>query len=342
MSRIVMLFVCLLMSSVLLANKVVNVYAWGGEIPKSVIQKFEHDTGIRVNFSAYDSNETMYAKLRSSRTSIYDVVLPSTYFVERMQKQGMLSKLQHSKLSNIKNLDPVFTHNDYDKGNHYSVPLTWGTTGIFYNQRWVKQPPQTWQALWGARWLGQLMLLDDPREVFAMSLMSLHYSPNDTNPAHIHEAYQKLLTLIPNIKLFGSEGIQAVIIDEDAMAGSAWNGDAYKSHAENRQINFVYPKDGFVFWIDCLAIPVNPPHPDEAYQFINYLLKPDIAAKIALIEGHAITNLQGKKLLPARIRNNVTVYPSDETMKRGHVQRDVGEATIALYNQYWQALKLAF
>ena len=229
MSRLFSLLICLLLSNTLLANKIVNVYAWGGEIPKKVIQAFERESGITVNFSTYDSNETMYAKLRSSKQSIYDVVLPSAYFVERMKKQGMLTKLDHNKLPNLKNIDPHFIENDYDKGNHYSVPLIWGATGIFYNQRWVKNAPQTWQSLWDKSWRLQLMLLDDPREVFALALMSLHYSPNDNNPKHIQAAYEKLLTLIPNIKLFGSDGIQAAIIDEDAILGSAWNGDVFKA-----------------------------------------------------------------------------------------------------------------
>lgn len=342
MSQLLILFFGLFISNALLAEPVVNLYAWGGEIPKKVIQQFENETGIHVNFSTYDSNETMYAKLRSSPKAIYDVVLPSAYYVERMHKQGMLTKLQHGKLPNIQNLDPRFTHSEYDHGNQYSMPLIWGATGIFYNQNWVKHPPKTWQALWETRWRGQLMLLDDSREVFALALMSLNYSPNDTNPKHIQAAFKKLRALIPNIKLFSSEGIQAVIIDEDAIAGSAWNGDAFKAHAENKQVKFVYPDDGFVIWIDCLAMPINPPHPEEAYQLINYLLKAETAAKIALKEGHAITNRAGINLLPDEIRNNVMVYPTDKVMQRSYVQRDVGEETIALYNHYWQALKLAF
>lgn len=341
-NRLLILLLCLLLSNTLLAKKIVNVYAWGGEIPKNVIQQFERETGIVVNFSTYDSNETMYAKLRSSKQSIYDVVLPSAYYVERMRKQGMLTQLDHNQLSNINNIDPHFTENEYDKGNHYSMPLIWGATGIFYNQRWIKDAPKTWQSLWDKRWRLQLMLLDDPREVFATTLMSLHYSPNDSNPKHIHAAYEKLLTLTPNIKLFGSDGIQAVLIDGDAILGSAWNGDVFKAHAENDQINFIYPAEGFVMWIDCLAIPAHPPHLAEAYQFINYMLKASTAAQIALKEGHAITNRPGKQLLPAHVRNNVTVYPTDEILQRGHVQRDVSDETLALYSHYWQALKLAF
>lgn len=324
------------------SNPVVNVYAWGGEIPKKVIQQFEQESGIKVNFSTYDSNETMYAKLKASQRTIYDVILPSAYFVERMQKQGMLQPLDHEQLPNLSNLDSRFVHNDYDQGNRYSVPIIWGATGIFFNRNVVANPPKTWQGLWNKKWLHQLMLLDDSREVFAIALMSLGFDPNDTDPDHIKKAYKHLLQLVPNIKLFASDGIQAIIIDEDAVIGSAWNGDAFKAHSENNAIEFIYPEDGFVIWVDCLAIPKNPPHLKEALQFINFILKPETSAQVALKEGHAITNAKGRALLPSSIKNDPMVYPSADTLKNAYFQRDIGEKTVILYNGYWEQLKLAF
>ena len=344
LSKIGLCFVVFLLSipDLVSASKTVNVYAWGGIIPRKIIQQFERETGIRVNFSTYDSNETMYAKLRASRQSIYDVILPSSYFVERMKKQGMLTKIDHSKLKNIKNIDTLFTQNEYDKNNHYSIPLIWGATGIFYNQNNVKQAPVSWKQLWDTQWKEQLLLLDDSREIFAIGLMSLGYQPNDTNPSHIRQAFEHLVALTPNIKLFASDSIQAIIIDEDAMIGSVWNGDAYKARMEAPKVRFVYPQDGFVIWVDCLAIPNHPPHPEEAYQFINFLLSPKIAAAIATIEGHAIANAAGKNLLPPSIRNDETVYPSNQVLAKGYFQRDVGEEVLVLYNQYWEQLKLIF
>lgn len=324
------------------ANPVVNVYIWGGEIPKTVIKQFEATSGINVNFSTYDSNETMYAKLKASHKTNYDVIMPSAYFVERMKKQGMLETLDHQRLNNIHNLDKRFVNNDYDPNNQYSVPIVWGSTGIVFNQQFIKTPIKQWTELWDNRWKNQLMLLDDSREVFAIALMSLGYNPNDALPDHIKAAYNKLIELVPNIKLFASDGVQAILIDEDALLGSAWNGDAFKAHLENNHIDFVFPTDGYVIWTDCLAIPKNPPHINEAYAFINFILQPEISQKIALLEGHAITNKAGRDLLPDVIRNNPMVYPDEETLKRGHFQRDVGEETLALYNQYWQQLKLAF
>ncbi|MCW8450253.1 ABC transporter substrate-binding protein [Legionella quinlivanii] len=323
-------------------SAVVNVYVWGGEIPKSVIQQFESETGIKVNFSTYDSNETMYAKLKASSRTIYDVILPSGYFVERMKKQNMLHPIDPQKLPNLKNLDPVFTNNAFDPGNQFSVPMIWGLTGIFYNQTKIKNPPLSWAELWERQWKNQLMLLDDSREVFAIALMSLGFDPNDTDVKHIQLAYEHLLKLVPNIKLFASDSIQAIMIDEDASLGSAWNGDAFKAQAENTNIRFNFPRDGFVIWVDCLAMPLNPPHPEEAYAFINFILRPDVASQIALREGHAITNLSGRKLLPPSLQENTLIYPPADVLKQGHFQRDVGEDTLLVYNQYWEQLKLAF
>ncbi|KTC83753.1 ABC transporter substrate-binding protein [Legionella cincinnatiensis] len=324
------------------SNPVVNVYVWGGEIPKSLIQQFEQESGVKVNFSTYDSNETMYAKLKASQQTMYDVILPSAYFVERMKRQDMLEPLDHHQLPNLDNLDKRFVNNDYDKDNHYSAPIIWGATGIFYNSNVVHQPPKAWNGLWDKKWRNQLMLLDDSREIFAIALMSLRFDPNDNNPEHIKKAYEYLLQLVPNIKLFASDSIQAIIIDEDALIGSAWNGDAFKAQAENKAIEFLYPEDGFVIWVDCLAIPKNPPHLKEALQFINFMLKAEASAQMALKEGHAITNAKGRTLLPLSIRNNPMIYPPEEIMKKGHFQRDVGEDTLMLYNRYWEQLKLAF
>ncbi|KTD63590.1 spermidine/putrescine-binding periplasmic protein precursor potD (SPBP) [Legionella santicrucis] len=329
-------------TSKIFSNPVVNVYVWGGEIPKSLIQQFEQEFGVKVNFSTYDSNETMYAKLKASQQTIYDVILPSAYFVERMKRQDMLEPLDYHQLPNLDNLDKRFVNNDYDKNNHYSVPIIWGATGIFYNSNVVHRPPRAWNELWDKKWRNQLMLLDDSREIFAIALMSLGFDPNDNNPEHIKKAYEHLLQLVPNIKLFASDSIQAIIIDEDALIGSAWNGDAFKAKAENKAIEFIYPEDGFVIWVDCFAIPKNPPHLKEALQFINFMLKAEASAQMALKEGHAITNAKGRVLLPLSIRNNPMIYPPEEIMKKGQFQRDVGEDTLMLYNRYWEQLKLAF
>ncbi|NCT56784.1 MAG: spermidine/putrescine ABC transporter substrate-binding protein [Legionella sp.] len=339
--RLLIIFLAGLLSTPLWAAKTLNLYIWGGEIPKALIQTFEHETGIKVNLSTYDSNETLYAKLKATPHPMYDIVLPSAYFVERLKKQKLLNPLDHNRLPNLKNLDPAFTNNHYDPHNQYSVPLIWGITGIFYNQAWIKHIPTHWGDLWDTSWQGQLMLLDDPREAFGMALLKLGYHPNDSDPKHIEEAFQSLKTLAPNIKIFASEGIQSILIDGDAMVGVTWNADALKAYRENKNIRFTYPAEGFVMWIDCLAILKNAPHPDEAYAFINFMLKASSAASLALAEGHAITNQAGKQQLPENIQNNPMTYPAPEILKRGIIQRDLDEKTLEIYNTYWQKLKFS-
>ncbi|MDF1677370.1 MAG: spermidine/putrescine ABC transporter substrate-binding protein [Legionellaceae bacterium] len=339
---LILTFTCCFSSVIFATNKVVNVYAWGGEIPQKLIHQFEKETGIHVNFSTYDNNETMYAKLHASNQAIYDVIVPSSYFVERLKKQGLLKKLDSARLPHFKNIDTAFLNAPYDSGNTYSMPLVWGATGIFYNTKWVGSPPKTWQDLWDSKWRHQLMLLDDPREVFAVALLSLGYSPNDGNPKHIEEAFRRLKLLTPNIKLFASESIQAILIDEDAHVGVSWNGDAFKAHEENKDIAFVYPEEGFVIWVDCLSMLHNAPHPDEAYAFIDFLLKAESAKAMALSEAYAITSRAGYELLPEALQKNTMLYPPKEVLKRAVMQHDVSEANLGLYNKYWQELKFSF
>lgn len=323
-------------------NKVVNVFVWGGSIPHSIIQKFEKETGIDVHFSTFDNNETLYAKLRASSQSVYDVIMPSAYYVERLKKQHLLEALNKRELFNLDALSSRFTNNEYDPNNAYSVPLVWGTTGIFYNQKKIKTSSNSWSQLWNKRFQKKLMLLDDSREVFGMTLLTLGYSPNDSDPEHIKQAYEALLRLTPNIKLFANDSLQSVLIDEDAIVGMAWNGDAFKAYQENPAIRFIYPHEGFVIWIDCLAIPKNPPHLKAAHEFINFLMRPDISKEIALLTGNATTNEKAKNMLPPSIRDNPLVYPDKKTLSKGLPQRDLEESTLRLYNEYWEKFKLSF
>ncbi len=342
MMRLLLLLACLFFLPTSYAQKVLNIYAWGGEIPESLLVKFTQETGIKVNFATYDNNETMFAKLRTTHHPQYDVIIPSTYFVEHMQKQGMLTALDPRKLPQLAHIDPFFMRYGLIKQTLYGVPLIWGATGIFVNHKHILKPPRAWKDLWALKTRRQLMLLDDPREMFAMALMSLGYKPSDENPAHIHAAYEQLIRLVPLIKLFASDGIQALLIDGDAMIGTAWNGDVAKAQTENRDIDFIYPSEGFVVWIDCVAIPKHAPHLPQAYAFINFLLKPESGLSIAQKEGHAITNRDSRRQLSPNIRDNPVIYPSAAILKRAYIQHDLSDEVLALYNEYWEALKLSF
>jgi spermidine/putrescine transport system substrate-binding protein len=322
-------------------DNIVNVYTWAEEIPYSIIAQFEKETGIRVNYSSFDANEVMYAKLRAVKSNTYDVIEPSSYYVDRMRHQNMLEPLDRSKLPEFKNLDPDFLNLSYDPGSTYSIPFIWGVTGIFANKNYFAPSEITsWSDLFNQKYANQLMILDDPREAFSMALLMLGYSINDKNPQHIKQAYQKLRALMPNIRLFNTDAVTSILIDEDASIGIAWNGDLNRARTENSQLDFIYPKDGFEIWVDNFAILKNAPHKENAYKFVNFLMRPDIAKEISMRISYSTANLAAKNLLPANIKNDRVLYPPREVLRRGEYETDIGEDTFALFEKYWEQLKM--
>lgn len=333
------LWLCCLIPLTCFAQKSLNVYVWGGEIPLSLIKKFERETKIQVNFSTFESNEALFAKLKTNHD--FDVVLPSSYMVEKLIRSHALLPLDKSKISNMKNISESFMHLDFDKSNTYSLPLTWGATGIFNNKKFHPALAH-WHNLWQPIYKNQLLLMDDAREVFAVSLISLGYSPNDTNPTHLKQAYAHLLTLQPNIKLMSANTVQGLIIDEEATLGVAWNGDIFKVFNENKNIRFSLPEEGFALWIDCLAILKKAPHTVEAHQFLNFMFDGKNAAIAIEKESMPSPNMAAKQYLPNHIQNSPLMFPNDAIIKKGTVLADIGPKATKQLLAYWQKFKLNF
>ncbi|MDR3491622.1 MAG: spermidine/putrescine ABC transporter substrate-binding protein [Gammaproteobacteria bacterium] len=335
------ILVCIFVPTVFAAENIVNVYTWADEIPRSIITQFEKETGIKVNYSTFDSNEIMYSKIRAMKHTHYDLVEPSSYYIARMHHQNFLEKLDKTKLPNFKNIDPAFLNKAYDPQNEYSIPFIWGITGIFLNKAYFPSAKTLqWKDLNDKKYLNQLMFLDDAKEVFSIALRMLGYSINDENPDHIRLAYLKLKTLMPNIKLFNSDAIISLLIDEDAAAGMAWNGDLFKASCENTKLQFIYPKDGFEIWVDNFAILKNAPHPENAYKFLNFLMRADVAKTASLSVNYSTANLAARNLMPPEIKNNSTLYPSAAILKNGEFQTDIDEKSYALLEKYWEQLKM--
>ncbi len=317
-----------------------NIYNWSEYLPDDVLAQFQQETGIHVNYSTYDSNETLYAKLKANPEAGYDIVVPSTYFVDRMIREKMLIPLDKTKLVHFNNLNPALLNKNFDPYNNYSIPYLSSSTGIAYNDNYFTKGSITrWTDLWQQRFSGQLLILDDVREVFSMALLSLNDSPNSTDPQQIANAYATLVTLLPNVKLFNDEAVKAIYIDDDATVGMAWSGDIYLANHANSHIQFVYPQDGYIIALDSIAIPKNAPHLANAYAFINFVLRADIAARISQATGYMSPNAAAVALLPAAIRNNPIIYPDQATLKRGIFQTDAKDAS-ALYEKYLERLKI--
>lgn len=320
-------------------SKTLYFYNWTEYVPPGLLEQFTKETGIKVIYSTYESNESMYTKLKTYKDGAYDLVVPSTYFVAKMRHEGMLQKIDKSTLSHFDNLDPNLLHKPFDPENDYSIPYIWGATAIGINGDEVDPSSVTsWADLWKPDYKNSLLMTDDAREVFQIALSKLGYSANTTNPAEIEQAYKELQKLRPNILAFNSDNPANPFMEGEVNVGMIWNGSAYVARQSGLNIDVVWPEEGGIFWMDSLAIPANAKNPEGAHKLIDFLLRPEIAAQVAQTIGYPTPNLAAKKQLPAEIVNDNSLYPDEDTIRKGQWQDDVGDASV-LYESYYQKLK---
>lgn len=321
------------------AERTVVVYNWAEYLPDEVIRQFTSETGIRVRYSTFDNNESMYAKVKSLNAGGYDIVVPSAYYVYRMRKENLLAPLDRSRLSNFDKLDPRLLDQAHDPGNVYSVPYLWGSSGIAVDGKRVDPATvKRWADLWKPEFKGRLLLLDDMRDVFGIALKTLGYSANTRNPAEIQAAFEKLRALLPNVKMFNADSPKSAYLAGEVAAGQIWNGEAFMAALEKPSLTYVYPQEGALLWMDNLVIPRNAKNVAEAHAFIDFLLRPEIARRISAEIGYSSPNKAAVDAMPPKLRNNRTVNPTAEDLAGAEFQTDVGDAQ-ALYEQYWSRLK---
>ena len=324
------------------ANDTVYLYTWTEYVPDGLLDDFTKETGIKVIVSSLESNETMYAKLKTQGAAGgYDVIAPSNYFVTKMAREGMLAELDHNQLPVIKELDPNWLNKPYDKGNKYSLPQLLGAPGIAFNTNTYKGSEFTsWGDLWKPEYANKVQLLDDAREVFNIALLKLGQDPNTQDPAIIKQAYEELLKLRPNVLAFTSDNPANSFISGETEVGQLWNGSVRIAKKEQAPLNMVFPKEGPVLWVDNLAITSTSKNPEGAHKLINYMLGAKAAEKLTLAIGYPTANLEAKKVLPKEITEDPSIYPTAEILKNSYWQDDVGDA-IQYYEQYYQELKAA-
>lgn len=324
-------------------SKVVNVYNWTEYISDQVLKDFTAETGIDVVYSTFDSNEAMYAKLKLMNGSgDYDVAFPGTDFVDKMRQEGMLEPLDHAKLNNFNNLGKTFINAPFDPENKYSIPYLWGSSGIAVNTKRIDKASLTsWNDLWKPAYEGRVMLMNDLRDVFTMSLLTLGYSGSTRDPNHIREAYEKLATLLPNVRTFNSDAPRMPFMEGETYLGLAWNGEVIMAQDQGMpELDFVYPKEGAIMWMDNMVIPKNAKNRDNAYKFIDFILRPKYAAMISEEIGYGSPNEAAKAEMSPELAGNPIVYPPADLLKHALFREDVGDETMALYQQYWDRLKV--
>ena len=317
-------------SAVAQEEKVLHVYNWSDYIAEDTVASFEKETGIKVVYDVFDSNEVLEAKLLAGNTG-FDVVVPSSDLLARQIQAGVFAPLDKSKLPNLKNMDPDIMKllQDKDPDNAHSIPYLGGTTGIGFNPKKVAEvmgpdfKMESWDAVLKPENLSKLSkcgvsFLNAPTEIFSTVLHYIGKDPNSTNAADYKEAGKLLATLRPHITYFHSSQYINDLANGDICVAIGWSGDVMQAKARATEakngveVDYVIPKEGALIFYDMLAVPRDAKHPENAMAFINYLMKPDVIAKVSNFVSYASGNKASLPLVDANIRNNPNIYPTDE------------------------------
>jgi spermidine/putrescine-binding protein len=318
--------------------KTVNVYIWTNYLPQDVVADFERETGIEVNVDTYDSNESILEKLQSGVAG-YDVVVPSDYMMKILIPQGLLAEIDPARLPNRKNLDPRFLDQKYDPGNRYSLPYLWGTTGIGYNKEKIKEPIDSWAALFDERYAGRILMLDDMREAFGAALKLMGRSINEKDPAMLRKAAARLEKQKRLVRTYNSSDFANLLAAGDVDVAQGWNGELAEAvDAAPDRLAYVVPKEGGTLWIDNLAIPRTARNVGSAHVFFDFLMRSEIAARIVNDVHYAGANQAAFDSVDEKIRTNPAIYPPQEVLDRCELIEDLGDTT-PLLDELWTEIK---
>ncbi len=317
-------------------QKRLHVFTWANYVGDEIRAGFENEFGVRVIVDVFASNEDLLAKLMSGASG-YDVIMPSDYMVAIMIKEKLLAALDLSTISNYQNISARFLGRDFDPENRYSIPYTWGTAGIGYDSTVVHPPPDSLSILWDKRYSGKFSMLDDQRETIGVALKLLGHSVNSTDLNALKAAKAKLIEQKPLVKQYKNEADE-ILGSGDVVMAHCWSGDAFRAAARRPNIKYVIPKEGATQFIDTVCIPASAPHKAIAAQFINYLLRPEINAKVTEFTKYGTCVPAARKYLPETVRNNPGIYPSEDVLNKLESIRDLGEFT-RNYDRAWTELK---
>jgi putrescine transport system substrate-binding protein len=333
-------------------EQVVNVYNWSDYIDPAMLEKFTAETGIKVNYDVFDSNEVLETKLLAGNTG-YDVVVPSASFMERQIKAGVFQKLDRSKLPNWSNLDPEILQRValHDPGNEHSVNHMWGTDGVGYNEAKIKAampnaPLDSWDMIFNPKVVSKfkdcgVSVLDAPTELTAVILAYLGKDPNSQDPADLKLVEDKLMTIRPYIRMIHSSQYIDALANGEICLALGWSGDVLQARdraaeaGQGNVIKYFVPKEGTIIWFDMYAIPADAPHPDNAHAFINFMMKPEVAAANSNFVNYATGNAASIPLVNEDVRNDPGVYPPPEVKAKLFPDLSETDEFTRLLNRTW-------
>ncbi|MCM0583308.1 ABC transporter substrate-binding protein [Weissella diestrammenae] len=322
-------------------QQTLTIFNWGDYIDPELINKFERQSGYKVDYETFDSNEAMFTKIKQGGTH-YDLAIPSDYMIQKMKKAKLLVPLDHKRLTGLKYYDQQFMDLDFDRDNRYSVPYFWGTLGIVYNDKYV-QPDEikTWNDLWQPKWRNSIMLYDSARDVMAVGLASNNNSVNTKNMGELAAAKGRLDALMPNVKAIVGDEIKMYMAQDEAKLALDFSGDAAQMIAENPHLHYVVPAGKGNIWFDNIVMPKTVQNKPAAYAFINFISQPKNAAQNALYNGYATPNSAAKRLLPQSVQHDSQFYPTQQILGQLRVYQDLGLYWTEAYNDLFLEFKMS-
>jgi spermidine/putrescine transport system substrate-binding protein len=316
-----------------------NVFNWSAYIAPDTVPKFEAEFGVRVRYGIYESNEEMLARVMGGNSG-WDIVFPTDYLVKPMLANGLLAPIQRGRLPNVAQLEPGFQRPQWDPELNWSVPYMVTAAGIAYNRK-LNPPPRAWADMWDERLRGRMTMLDDPFDTIGACLKKLWLSVNSSEAAELERASKEAIRQKPLLRAYLNAEVRDQLVSGDVMAAHMWNTTAQQAMDSSSDVGFVYPAEGYAVYPDCSVILRESKRQELAHQFINFLLRPDIAAANALAARTTTTNAGARKILPPAFRDNPTLYPNADVVARGEWARTVDPAAQRLRDRLWTEIKSA-
>jgi|TARA_B110000438_G_scaffold252075_1_gene256885 spermidine/putrescine transport system substrate-binding protein len=312
-----------------------NFYNWDDYIGENTLSNFADQTGITTKMDFFADNDELFSKLREGNPG-YDIIVPSDIYVEKMIKANMLDRIDHEKISNMNNIDKNFLNPVFDPNRGYSIPYMWGTVGIGYNMSRVEERPNSWSYLYqSGKYSTNISLLSEATTVIAIGLKYLGHSLNSMNIRDYKEVEELLIEQKKHIKVFAEDNGQDLLASGDVVLAQEFNGDIAQLMLEDKDISYVVPKEGSIIWEDCLCIPKNAPHKENAHRFINYLLGAETGADLADYIQYATPNKAAKDLMGKDYTNNPAIFPTNKIVKVCENQIYLGEEIGQVIQDTW-------
>ncbi len=321
-------------------NGEVVVYNWGEYIDPDTIDMFEEETGIKVVYDEFETNEIMYPKVESGAT-VYDVICPSDYMIEKMIENDLLAEINWENIPNSSNIGKQYYESakGFDPENKYAVPYCWGTVGILYNKTMVDEPVDSWNILWDEKYADNILMQDSVRDALMVALRKNGYSMNTMDENELRKATDDLIAQKPLVQAYVVDQVRDKMIGNEAAMGVIYSGEAIFTQRENPDLEYVIPKEGTNVWLDCWVIPKNAANMENAEKFIDFMCRPDIALKNFEYITYSTPNEAAQKLIEDEdIKNSKIAFP-DLSQYQLETYSYLGTEGDDLYNSFWEEVK---